>query len=349
MTLAQSDGASVQPDGADALPFLSVIIPIYKGEDDVADLVQCLWSQTYPAHRVEYLLVDNNSGDRTTDYLQSYAVRSAARNITLKALQENQIQSSYAARNTGIKSAQGSILVFTDADCRPCSHWLTELIAPFADASVELVAGEITGLPSQNWLETYADRQATLSQTHTLAHPFCPYGQTANLAVRREAFQQVGLFRPYLTTGGDADMCWRIQRETSWAIAFAEAAQVQHRHRSTLAELRSQWRRYGRSNRYLHELHGIPLTPPISSGESAKRLARWVLKEAPQVLLQRGTQTSDWIDLLSTPLSLFCIHARSQGQDQAQLSQKAHIIEPWNAKESSNESIRCAENSTHQV
>ncbi|MEM7772869.1 MAG: glycosyltransferase [Cyanobacteria bacterium P01_A01_bin.37] len=326
MTLAQSDGASVQSDGADTLPFLSVIIPIYNGEDDVADLVQCLWSQTYPAHRVEYLLVDNNSGDRTTDYLQSYAVRSAARNITLKALQENQIQSSYAARNTGIKSAQGSILVFTDADCRPCSHWLTELIGPFADASVGLVAGEITGLPSQNWLETYADRQATLSQTHTLAHPFCPYGQTANLAVRREAFQQVSLFRPYLTTGGDADMCWRIQRETSWAIAFAEAAQVQHRHRSTLAELRSQWRRYGRSNRYLHELHGIPLTQPLPLGESVKRLARWVLKEIPTLLMKGDRHLST---LLSTPLSLVCIHARSQGQAQASLSANAREIERW--------------------
>lgn len=326
MNLSQPNHSDPQQNNVDDLPFLSVIIPIYNGESDLADLVECLWAQTYPTNRVEYLLVDNNSGDRTYQYLQSYGVRSAARHITLKALQEHQIQSSYAARNTGIKASQGHILVFTDADCRPCSHWLRDLVVPFADESIGLVAGEITGLPSEHWLETYADRQDTLSQTHTLNHSFLPYGQTANLAVRRSAFQTVGLFRPYLTTGGDADICWRIQQETTWAIAFAERAVVQHRHRSTLGELRSQWQRYGRSNRYLHELHGIPLTPSLSMGEPIKRFARWGLKEIPRSLMEGDRRLST---LLSTPLSLICIHARSQGQAQAKLRAKAREIEQW--------------------
>lgn len=321
-----SNRPASHPNTADILPFISVIVPIYNGETDLPDLIECLWSQTYPTDRVEYLLVDNNSGDRTYDYLQSYAIRSAARNITLTALQESQIQSSYAARNTGIKASQGSILVFTDADCRPGSHWLTELVASFGDDAVGIVAGEIVGLPSTNWLETYADQQETLSQTHTLNHSFLPYGQTANLAVRRAAFQTVGLFRPHLTTGGDADICWRIQQETDWAIAFAENAQVQHRHRSTLTELRSQWRRYGQSNRYLHELHQSPLTEPLSAGESAKRLARWAIKEVPKSLLKGDRHLST---LLSTPLSLVCIHARSHGQSQVSLSSPAREIEHW--------------------
>ena len=192
-----------------------------------------------------------------------------------------------------------------------------------------LVAGEITGLPSQNWLETYADRQETLSQKHTLAHSFCPYGQTANLAVRQHAFETVGLFRPYLTTGGDADICWRIQREMAWTIVFVENAHVQHRHRSTLAELRSQWQRYGRSNRYLYELHGINLTPALSLFDYAKRFARWLIKEMPNHIVNMVKQQEDWVDLLSTPISLLCIHARSQGQHQAHLTDNARMIESW--------------------
>jgi cellulose synthase/poly-beta-1,6-N-acetylglucosamine synthase-like glycosyltransferase len=326
MPLAHPDRPTTDPNAPHAVPFVSVIIPIYNGEADLADLVECLWSQTYPADRVEYLLVDNNSGDRTYECLQSYEVKSSARNILFRALQEHQIQSSYAARNTGIKSSQGSILVFTDADCRPCPNWLNDLIPPFTDETIGIVAGEVTGLPSHNWLETYADRQETLSQKHTLNHAFLPYGQTANLAVRREAFQQVGLFRPYLTTGGDADICWRIQQHTGWAIAFAESAVVQHRHRASLAELRSQWRRYGRSNRYLHDLHGIPLTPPLSLRETTKRLVRWGLKDIPKSLVTGDRHLST---LLSTPLSLMCIHARSHGQAQATLNAQARKIDHW--------------------
>jgi Glycosyl transferase family 2 len=52
-------------------PLISVIIPIYNGEADIPDLLRCLQAQTYPADRVEYLIVDNGSADRTRDLLQA--------------------------------------------------------------------------------------------------------------------------------------------------------------------------------------------------------------------------------------------------------------------------------------
>ncbi|MEB3356182.1 MAG: glycosyltransferase [Synechococcales bacterium] len=310
-----------------ALPFLSVIIPIYNGEADIPDLVSCLWRQTYPAAQVEYLLVDNNSGDRTFSLLQAFAAKSQAQGITLKPLQEATIQSSYAARNAGIRAAQGPVLVFTDADCRPHPDWLEHLIKPLADPAVGLVAGEVRAFPSRNLLETYADRQATLSQTHTLAHPFRPYGQTANLAVRRQVLLQAGLFRPYLTTGGDADLCWRVLATEQWKIAFAETALVHHRHRSTLAELHRQWRRYGQSNRYLHELHGVVLTRELTPQDYLHRWGRWLLKEIPKGLLATMQGKGDPVSFVETPLSLLCTRARSQGQRQARLPEKAHEID----------------------
>ena len=111
-----------------SLPKVSVIIPIYNGETDLIDLLECLQSQTYPSQQVEYLLVDNNSQDYTFELLQNAAQNTS---ITLKILQQKQIQSSYAARNTGIQAASSEILDFTDADCRPISNWLRTLIQPF--------------------------------------------------------------------------------------------------------------------------------------------------------------------------------------------------------------------------
>ena len=175
--------------------------------------------------------------------------------------------------------------------------------------------------------EAIADRQETLSQKHTLAHTFRPYGQTANLAVRRDIFNQAGLFRPYLTTGGDADMCWRILDSGRWQIAFADQAIVKHRHRSTLEELKKQWQRYGRSNRYLHVLHNVTLTRDLTCQDYIYRWSRWAVKELPTAIAKMVVGRGDWIDAVHTPIGLFCTQARSYGQRQAQLPPKAEVIE----------------------
>lgn len=312
----------------DFSPFVSVIIPIYNGEADLPDLLRCLVAQTYPRDRVEYWLVDNNSGDRTAELIRAAVAEWQPQGLMLHYGSEPQIQSSYAARNTGIKAAQGEILAFTDADCRPLANWLTDLIPPFQDEAVGIVAGEVVALPGSSLLEDYAERHETLSQKHTLANAFLPYGQTANLAIRRTALEKAGLFRPYLTTGGDADLCWRIQQSGTWQIRFVETAAVQHRHRTSLKELRKQWQRYGRSNRYLHELHGVPLMREPQLQDYLYRTTRWLGKELAIATKQAIMGKGRWSALLDTPLDLICVQARTQGQRTSKLSDAARAIEP---------------------
>ncbi|MFW6264154.1 MAG: glycosyltransferase [Cyanobacteriota bacterium] len=309
------------------LPPVSVIIPVYNGEADLGDLIACLRSQSYPTNRVEYLLVNNNSSDRTLILLEEAAKDAAKDGITIRPLSENEIQSSYAARNKGIREANSNLLAFTDADCRPQSTWLESLVQPFNSPEIGIVAGEIIGLAGKSLLEKHASRNEVLSQKHTLAHPFFPYGQTANLAIRREAFQQVGLFRPYLTTGGDADICWRIQQQTEWKIEFAPNAIIHHRHRATLSEFKRQWRRYGCSNRYLHELHGIDLMPPLTRQYALYLLSRWLLKELPTTSLKAIAQKTNPFDIIKTPIDLIGYSARTQGQQTTQLPELARKIE----------------------
>lgn len=303
-------------------PQVSVIVPVYNGEDDLPELLEGFRNQTYPSDRLEYLIVDNGSGDRTPEILQS------ANLPNLKPLSQTQIQSSYAARNLGIKTAKYDILAFTDADCRPQPQWLENLVQPFVKPEIGLSIGEIIALSGNTLLEQHADRQETLSQKHTLANAFCPYGQTANLAVRRSIFQQVGLFRPYLTTGGDADMCWRILRETDCKYEFVPDATVQHRHRRTLKELQKQWYRYGESNRYLHQLHGVDLMRSLTLKETLYRMMRWMLKEVPLTSTKMLLGRADIVDLVNTPLGLYMFQARTQGQRFSDLPDNARYIEP---------------------
>ena len=349
------------------LPEVSVVVPIYNGEADLPDLIECLRSQTYPPSKVEYILVDNNSHDRTSVIIQSATnlnppsvpplLRGGSNldklplarggdnsdRIIIHHLSENQIQSSYAARNKGIHSSKGEIIAFTDADCRPESDWLENLVKPFSDAKIGITAGEILALPGKTILEQHADRQNTLSQKHTLSHPFCAYGQTANLAVRKQLLAQVGLFRPYLTSGGDADLCWRILRETSYKLDFAQNAIVRHRHRSTMKQLQSQWYRYGESNKYLHEIHGVDLMRELTTHEYLYRLARWLLKELPVATFKSALALAkrsegkpskrigqaELVDLFNTLIGLVNVRARAMGQRQAKLPEAAWKIEPF--------------------
>jgi glycosyltransferase involved in cell wall biosynthesis len=305
-------------------PSVSVIVPIYNGERYLPELIRRLLAQTYPADRWEVLWVDNGSCDRTPALLQAAVAAAQGR---MQILTYGAVQSAYAARNQGIRAATGEILAFTDADCYPAATWLEELVQPFTDPAVGLVAGAVESFPGPSWLERYAARKQMLSQESTLAHPFCPYGQTANLAVCASIFKQVGLFRPHLTSGGDADFCWRAQRQGGGRLAFAPQAQVQHHHRHTLDGLRRQWYRYGCSNRYLHELHGIELMRELTLQEGGYRLSRWLLKELPLAAASWASGQGSALELLVTPLDLVCFAARTQGQRQARLPELARQIE----------------------
>ncbi len=300
-------------------PIISVIIPVHNGDRDLSALLDCLRSQTLPPERVEYLIVDNQSSDRTYQFLQT----AAKTNPQIIPLQATKIQSAYAARNVGVKASQGEFLVFTDADCRPQPDWLEHLISPFEQPQVNLVVGEILGLAGNNWLEVYADHAQTLSQQHTLNHEYLPYGQTANLAVRKSALKNTGLFRPYLTTGGDADLCWRVQIQFPDCLMFAPRAIVHHRHRSNLRDFYHQWYKYGSSNRYLHQLHGVSLMRSFSTQEYLYRLLRWLVRELPPKLIAqiitRKLGTNLLATIFATPLGLWGTWARLKGQNSCEI------------------------------
>lgn len=310
----------------DYQPFVSVVVPIYNGETEISELVKCLVNQTYDADKSEFFLVDNNSQDNTANLLKTEIDKYRSQK-NLKYISETQVQSSYAARNAGVKHSQGEIIAFTDADCRPQPDWLTNLVKPFANPKILIVAGEVQGLGGNSFWEQYATLYKTLSQKYTLEHPFAPYGQTANLAIRKEVFKVVGLFRPYLTTGGDADICWRILREIESEIVFEPSALVFHRHRDNLADFRSQWRRYGKSNQYLHEIYGTKLNSQYNLGIAFNRIFRWLLKDLPITTVKAIMGKAELVEIVKTPIDLIRWEAHSKGQKSAKLPEEAQEIE----------------------
>lgn len=89
---------------------ISVIVPVYNTE---AYLVRCLDSllmQTYP--NLEILLIDDASTDKSGSICETYA----ARDSRLKVIRFPKNQGPSAARNAGIRKAEGKFISFVDAD-----------------------------------------------------------------------------------------------------------------------------------------------------------------------------------------------------------------------------------------
>lgn len=218
-----------------SLPFVSVVVPVYNGERTIQACIDSLMAQDYPQDLYEILIVDNNSTDRTCEIVGRCPV---------ELLHERKVQTSYAARNTGIRHVNGEIVAFTDADCIAEGNWLRELVSPFTNPEVGGVGGQVLDAPPANIVETFLYSMKPFSgyQTESI---FLPILMTLNAAYRRDALLAVGLFNQDLYTGADIDLSWRVQLRTGAKVVHTRNAIVFHKHRVTLTGMARQLHRHG--------------------------------------------------------------------------------------------------------
>lgn len=92
-------------------PLISVIVPVYNGEEYLANCIESIENQTY--RPLEVVIVNDGSADATEEVCKQLAeTYDNVRWITLPDLGVS------AARNAGINEARGEYLTFVDADDR---------------------------------------------------------------------------------------------------------------------------------------------------------------------------------------------------------------------------------------
>jgi GT2 family glycosyltransferase len=168
------------------------------------------------------------------------------------------------ARNAGAERARNDWILFLDADCRPLPGLLDAYFATPVEASVgALAGGVIPASGPQTLAARYGAARNFLGQEAHLAHPFRPRAAAANLMVRRAAFEQVGGFYEGLRAAEDTDFSWRLQA-AGWHLGIRPEARVEHEYRSSVAELRRQWRGYAAGRAWLaRRYHGFRPEPAV--------------------------------------------------------------------------------------
>jgi GT2 family glycosyltransferase len=245
-------------------PTVSVIVPFLGSAEEAAEVLAHLAS------------LDARAGDEliVADNTESGLVATiAGPNVTVIAAGD--VRSASHARNAGAAAASGEWLLFLDADCLPPPDLLDAYFREPPDDGVGVVAGEIEGVPDQpaslaRWART---RRGKWVEHHLSWGPY-PAGVTANLLIRRSAFEALDGFR--IGGGGDVDLSWRAQ-EQGWGFLYRPDVVVRHRDRERLGELANQAVAYGGHQRHLRDLHGPAVPRPVIVAPLARSLAGGVV------------------------------------------------------------------------
>jgi succinoglycan biosynthesis protein ExoA len=222
------------------LPFVSVVIPCWNEGPFIAAFLDSLFAQTYPADRLEILLVDGMSDDGTREIVRRYA----SGHPGLRMI-DNPGHRKPEALNIGIRQATGEIVVRLDVHAVYEHDYLRKcVLALLAHPEADNVGGIRKSLPRE---DTLIGRALALSTTHPLAAGNAKYRVGASKPQwvdtvfggcwRREVFDRIGLFDEKLTRAQDREFNQRLRAAGGRILLIPDITCTYY--------ARSGWRDYG--------------------------------------------------------------------------------------------------------
>jgi glycosyltransferase involved in cell wall biosynthesis len=234
-------------------PLASVIVPVHDCFRRFGLLKACLQSlceQSLNHSEFEVIIVNNSPEE--AHHLE-FLLRLFKNALRLTCATEQRV-GSYAARNTGIRLAEGEILAFLDSDCKAEVSWLEsglDLIKKEGDHF--LVAGRIRRVAQKgkgNLIERHEKIYTLNQRRNVLSNHF---GATANFIVNRSFFLKVGPFRDDLFSGGDLEWCHRAQA-IGGHLTYSPQVIVRHQVVSSWGEFLKRYRRKAGGTYHLENL-----------------------------------------------------------------------------------------------
>lgn len=187
-------------------PLVSVVLPTYERGAVVGRAIESVLSQTYD--RLELIVVDGGSTDETPAVVDSFD------DDRLRYLRRERREGVGAARNAGIREADGDLIAFVDSDDR----WRAEKLRRQVDAYER--GGPNCGAVYTGMSKEYGEPIAMAWRSGDVAAAMRRLDlptYTSILLFSREAIERCGAFDEDLPCFEDWELCLRVAEEYEFA------------------------------------------------------------------------------------------------------------------------------------
>jgi glycosyltransferase involved in cell wall biosynthesis len=224
----------------------SIVIPTYNRLPYLQKTLRSLARLTSPPDTFEVIVIDDGSNDETQIYLHR-----ASFPFHFHFLMHTENRFASAARNSGITSTQGEIIVFLDDDMLVVPEFLEEHLKCHRGDQHKAVVGNIQMHPDV--VRTGMNRYLSTRGAHKLKPgellPF-QYWCSGNASVRKSTLMKVGLFDENIRHygGEDLELSYRLQARGDVVFQFASKAVSYHMHYRDADEVCRLMYNYGRTS-----------------------------------------------------------------------------------------------------
>jgi O-antigen biosynthesis protein len=216
-------------------PTVTVAVCVRNGQASIGNCLESLLRLNYPPEKLEIVVVDNASSDKTAEIVSKYPAKVVFERTPGRS----------SARNTAWKTASHDLVAYTDADCVVDARWLTDIVNVFDDEDVGVAGGRIITPGTDPLARFYEKRRIVSNEEFSGNYRFSPpFLATANAIFRRTALEKCHGFNTEYHAAEDADICWRIQ-DLGYSVRYVHAGVVFHNHRTTSGGLFRQSIEYG--------------------------------------------------------------------------------------------------------
>lgn len=233
-------------------PKVTVIIAAHNEENVIGKSIDAVLKSDY--NRLEIIIVNNNSTDRTYSVAKKYIKKGKVR-----LLNEPTIGKNYAL-NKALRYARGTIIVALDADTLVTKNTILEIVKPFKDKRVGAVSGNLKIGNKKNLLTWLQHLEYTIG-LNIERRAFSLFGASLVIpgavgAWRKNVLLKLGGYKNDTLTE-DADITIRVQLKgyrvvySSRAVAYTEApsklsAFIKQRYRWTygMLQIMYKYRKY---------------------------------------------------------------------------------------------------------
>ncbi len=190
---------------AKRIPLVSVVMPVFNGEDYLAAAIESILNQTFTDF--EFIIVDDGSQDASAAICQTYAERDSR----IRCIQLGKNQGEASARNAGIAAAEGQLVAMMDCDDVSLPERI-QLQFDYLDANPDIGAvGVGIQVVNEDLSPLFPYR---LPQSHALILLAMLFGETAiarnSIMMRRDLFIASGGYNPEFEVATDYEYFLRI-------------------------------------------------------------------------------------------------------------------------------------------